>query len=147
MSAGIPESSKASPLSSEAAVFIEPLPLRKKFLHLFLFLSTAVTTTIAGAMQQGVIPWEDPGQLYKGIPFAGTLLLILGVREMGRYWISRFHRVDISLPFLSRCPLFHFSSGTGGLSWRPDLPFQTSRLCWTWEFMAIYWEWRSPFQF
>jgi len=38
-------------------------------LNIFLFLITLFTTVAAGALQQGIIPWESPGELWRGIPF------------------------------------------------------------------------------
>ena len=60
---------------------------------MILFFATGLTTVAAGAMQQGVIPWETPWQLYKGLPFALTLLIILLCHEMGHYLMARYHRL------------------------------------------------------
>ncbi len=80
-----------------------PKPPRR-LLHLGLLLATVVTTVIAGALQQGVDPLDTPELLYKGIPFSFTLLLILGAHEMGHYLVSRWHQLDVTLPFFIPAP-------------------------------------------
>ncbi len=83
-------------------------------LHLILFLATGVTTMMAGAMQQGVIPWETPWQLYKGLPFSLTLLLILLCHEMGHYLSARYHNLNVTLPYFLPAPPIPFLIGTLG---------------------------------
>ena len=64
-----------------------------------LFAVTVLTTLVAGALQAGVNPFEDPWQIWKGIPFSFTLLLILGCHELGHWLASRKHGVDVSFPY------------------------------------------------
>ncbi|HQK49419.1 MAG TPA: site-2 protease family protein, partial [Syntrophales bacterium] len=64
-----------------------------------LFAVTAVTTLLAGALQAGVNPLEQPSEIWRGIPFSFTLLLILGCHEAGHWLASRRHGVDVSLPY------------------------------------------------
>lgn len=87
---------------------------RPPLVHLLLFLATVVTTITAGAMQQGVNPWEHPGQLYKGLPFSLTLLTILFCHEMGHYLAARYHDLDVSLPYFLPAPPIPFIIGTFG---------------------------------
>jgi membrane-associated protease RseP (regulator of RpoE activity) len=61
--------------------------------------ATALTTTVAGAFQAGVNLFAHPGRLYEGLPFAVSILAILGAHEMGHYLVSRRRRLDVSLPF------------------------------------------------
>ncbi|MDI6852330.1 MAG: site-2 protease family protein [Deltaproteobacteria bacterium] len=95
--------------------------------HAGLFLATVVTTILAGAIQQGVNPFETPGLIYKGIPFSFTLLFILGAHEMGHYLISRWHRLDCSLPYFLPAPPFPFIVGTFGAFIRIRSPIQDKR--------------------
>lgn len=79
---------------------------RKPWLHIVLFLLTLVTTTMAGAMQNGVDPLSNPWEIYSGLPFAVTLMTILLVHEMGHYLTSRYHGVQATLPYFIPAPSF-----------------------------------------
>jgi len=57
------------------------------------------TTTAAGAFQAGVDLFQHPWQIYRGIPFAASILAILASHEMGHYLMSRRHHLDVTLPF------------------------------------------------
>ncbi|MBM4288433.1 MAG: site-2 protease family protein [Deltaproteobacteria bacterium] len=112
-----------SPLSPPWLAATEPEPQtssHREFpyhippIHIILFLATGLTTLTAGAMQQGVIPWETPWQLYKGLPFSLSLLLILLFHEMGHYLLARYHRLDVSLPYFLPAPPIPFLIGTLG---------------------------------
>lgn len=82
-----------------------------------LFCLTIVTTLWAGAYQdhpnrfhpfRGAweLLTERPGELVNGIPFAGTLLLILVTHELAHYVYSKRHGVPASLPlFIPGLPL------------------------------------------
>jgi membrane-associated protease RseP (regulator of RpoE activity) len=96
-------------------------------LHLVLFLATVATTIIAGALQQGVNPLSHPLDLYKGIPFSFTLLLILGAHEMGHYLVSRRHHLSVTLPYFIPAPPFPFIVGTFGAFIRIRSPIQDKR--------------------
>lgn len=71
-----------------------------------LFLVTIFTTLWAGAYQAYLGPPRGPvsfllehGEtLWRGIPFAATLMTILVTHELGHYLLSRWHRVPASLP-------------------------------------------------
>ena len=79
---------------------------KKPWLHIFLFLCTLVTTTMAGAMHNGVDPLSSPWRIYLGLPFAATLITILLVHEMGHYLMSRYHGVQATLPYFIPAPSF-----------------------------------------
>lgn len=82
-----------------------------------LFCLTIFTTLWAGAYQdhpnrfhpfRGAweLLTERPGELVNGIPFAGTLLLILVTHELAHYLYSKRHGVPASLPlFIPGLPL------------------------------------------
>lgn len=98
-----------------------------------LFLFTVFTVLWAGAYQTNtnplVGPWnflvDDPGSLWKGIPFAATLLGILVTHEFGHYVLSRLHGVPTSLPlFMPGLP--HFV-GTFGAIIRMRAPLTDRR--------------------
>ena len=80
-----------------------------------LFLLTVFTVLWAGAYQTNsnplVGPWnflvDDPRALWRGVPFAATLLGILVTHELGHYVLSRIHSVPASLPlFIPGLPHF-----------------------------------------
>ena len=64
-----------------------------------LFAVTVFTTLLAGALQAGVNPIEKPSEIWRGIPFSFTLLLILACHESGHWVASRRHGVDVSFPY------------------------------------------------
>lgn len=64
-----------------------------------LFALTVMSTLVAGALQAGVNPFEDPWNIRQGVPFSFTLILILACHEMGHWLASRRHRVDVSYPY------------------------------------------------
>jgi membrane-associated protease RseP (regulator of RpoE activity) len=82
-----------------------------------LFLITIFTTLWAGAYQDHpdlfhpfLGAWrlltERPGELVNGVPFALTLLLILGTHELAHFVCSKWHRVPASLPlFIPGLPI------------------------------------------
>ena len=80
-----------------------PKPERR-WLPAFLFSATALTTTFAGAIQQGVDPLKQPLGLLTGLPFSITLMAILMVHEMSHYIASRSHKVPSTLPFFIPAP-------------------------------------------
>ena len=71
-----------------------------------LFLSTLLTTTLAGAFQAGVNPFVDWRLLTHGLPFSITLMSILLVHEMGHFVVSRWHGVEATPPYFIPGPPF-----------------------------------------
>jgi len=96
----------------------------RPYIPLALFVVTLFTTLIAGAMQQGVNPLEEPQDIWKGVPFAFTLLLILGSHEFGHYFVSRHHRVEATFPYFIPAPTF---IGTFGAVIRMKSPIMDRR--------------------
>ncbi len=82
---------------------VTPKPERR-WLPGFLFVTTFLTTTFAGAIQQGVNPLKQPMDLFQGLPFSITLMGILMVHEMSHYLASRSHKVPSTLPFFIPAP-------------------------------------------
>lgn len=81
--------------------------MRSPLIHVVLFALTFATTSAAGAFAEGVNPFLDPGAIRAGFPFSIALMTILLSHEMGHYFLSRYHRVPVSLPyFLPGIPLF-----------------------------------------
>ena len=97
----------------------------KVVLPLALFLATVLTTVASGAMQQGADILSDPHELVKGIPFSVSLLLILGIHELGHYVTSRRHGVATTLPIFIPGPPFPPMIGTFGAVIRIKSPITT----------------------
>ncbi len=74
--------------------------------NIVLFICTVGTTILAGALQQGVNPIEDPSQLLKGLPFSAALMFILLAHEMGHFLTSKYYHIDASLPYFIPAPTF-----------------------------------------
>jgi membrane-associated protease RseP (regulator of RpoE activity) len=115
-----------APWPAEMEVAPQPEARRRGFsdyvLPLGLFLATVFTTLWAGAYATKTRPlqgaWsflsEDPSVLWRGIPFAGTLLGILVIHELGHYVLSRIHGVPASLPLFIPGPP-HFVGTFGAI--------------------------------
>src|SRR6185436_4917837 len=93
-------------------------------INVLLLLATICTTLLVGAGFAHVNPLPALRALWNtgdwqrlipvlaaGAPFAGTLLFILGVHEMGHYVAARLHGVQVTLPYFIPVP---FGLGTFG---------------------------------
>ena len=103
---------------------VSKLTRSNPLINLALLLATIATTTFAGAgfaqvniaraLQLAITAGQWGGlleALAAGAPFAITLLLILGVHEMGHYIAARIHGVSVTLPYFIPFP---FGLGTFG---------------------------------
>jgi len=100
-------------------------PQPRYWLHALLLLATCFTTLVVGARMQHnfalgrpaflldessaslfQVPWalQHPARLLLGIPFAGTLMLILLAHEMGHYLYCKRYGVWATLPFFIPAP-------------------------------------------
>lgn len=100
-------------------------PRQRYWLHALLLVLTCLTTLVVGAhMQHNFllgrpafllddssasllrVPWalQHPARLLLGIPFAGTLMLILLAHEMGHYLYCKHYGVWATLPFFIPAP-------------------------------------------
>ncbi len=93
--------------------------------HILLFVVTFITTLLAGTLQQGVNPLEDPLLVWKGLPFSLTLLFILGAHEFGHYAMARRHGIDVTLPYFIPAPSI---IGTFGAFIRMKTPIPDRRV-------------------
>jgi membrane-associated protease RseP (regulator of RpoE activity) len=98
----------------------EPRPSSRITLNVVLFALTCVSTLFAGTFYSGS-PLFDAlrsssalGELLSGVPFAFTLLAILGVHEFGHYFTARHYRAAVSLPYFIPAPPPLFPFGTLG---------------------------------
>jgi len=68
------------------------------------FLATFLTTSLAGSWLAGADPFTDPVSILEGLPFAASLLAILGAHEMGHFITSRRHGVKATWPLFIPAP-------------------------------------------
>jgi membrane-associated protease RseP (regulator of RpoE activity) len=91
---------------------------KRVLLQLGLFILTFITTTLAGAewaYGRSVFAkdyaWSD---FVSGLEFSIPFLLILTVHEFGHYFVARYHKVKVTLPYYLPMPPLPFSIGTMG---------------------------------
>src|SRR5262245_56767617 len=90
------EASRVSPASTAHSTTL---------VHVFLFLTTVLTTLMVGMRMEGIDnPLMHPAQFYYGLPYAGTLLAILFCHEMGHYITARYYGMDVTLPYFIPAP-------------------------------------------
>ncbi len=83
-----------------------PEEKQKTALNIILFIVTIATTILAGALQEGVNPLENPGEIPKGIPFSFALMGILVAHELGHYLMAKKHGLNVTLPYFIPAPSF-----------------------------------------
>ncbi|MEQ8677086.1 MAG: site-2 protease family protein [Aggregatilineales bacterium] len=65
-------------------------------------------------------------EMWRGLPYALSIALILGAHELGHYFASRFHRTATSLPYFIPFPLSLF--GTFGAAIRLREPMRNRKI-------------------
>lgn len=113
-----PDPDQADPNAVKVSLVAAPQSPRppRIAVNIVLFLLTCLSTMWVGSLYGATSPaalrnpW-DPNQLLSGWPFAGTLLLILGIHELGHFFAARYHGIAVSLPYFIPVPL---SFGTLG---------------------------------
>lgn len=83
----------------------------KAAINLILFILTILTTTFAGALQQGINILKEPDKFGIGLPYAIALIAILGAHELGHYFTARKYNMNVTLPYFIPVP---FALGTFG---------------------------------
>lgn len=94
---------------------INPAP-RAWWPNLLLFIATAASVLLVGTgLALSEIQAADPrqaallgqnllAQLWRGLPYAISILLILGAHELGHYFAARRHRLAVTLPYFIPLP-------------------------------------------
>jgi len=73
--------------------------------NIILFLLTVLSTLVAGSGAFFTFdPLAEPRRLLEGVPFAFTLLAILGTHEFGHYFTARAYGASVSLPYFIPAP-------------------------------------------
>lgn len=76
----------------------------KPWVNILLFVLTLLSTLYIGAFHENVVPTRLQ-DIWKGWPFALTLLAILTAHEMSHYFAGRHHGSPASLPYFIPLPL------------------------------------------
>src|SRR5690606_2416616 len=94
------QSEAGRPMLLLAAADAFPVQRRDRpWLNALLLVATLVTTTWVGAALQGINLTADPGRFTAGMPYAFSLMLILGAHELGHYFTARRYGMAVSLPY------------------------------------------------
>ena len=84
--------------------------LTKPGLALLLLGLTLITTTVMGAIVIAGVEAEDissnPVLVLQGLPYALSLITILGTHEMGHYLTAKFYKIHTTLPYFIPVPFF-----------------------------------------
>ncbi|MEZ4539471.1 MAG: site-2 protease family protein [Chloroflexota bacterium] len=99
-------------------------PRSRWTINLILFIVTIFSTLFVGASYAATTP-DQVWQIWRGWPFAASILLILGAHELGHYFAARHHNVPVTLPYFIPMPLSLF--GTLGAFIRLQGPVSTRR--------------------
>jgi len=98
-------------------------PIRP-WVHWLLFGLTIVTTTWAGAAHQGVNLLQEPARFGVGLPYSLGLLAILGIHELGHYFMAKRHGIHVTPPYFIPVPI---ALGTFGAFIQMRSPVQDRR--------------------
>ena len=100
-------------------------PASNWIINLGLFILTVVTTLSTGAFNEtGTL--QGSLELWRGIPFSASIMLILGAHELGHYFAARYHKVPVTLPYFIPLPFISLI-GTLGAFIRLKAPVKNKR--------------------
>jgi membrane-associated protease RseP (regulator of RpoE activity) len=71
-----------------------------------LFCLTLIPTTYFGAALARLPKGEIGHILQTGLPYALSIISILGIRDLGRYLVAQFYRIETTLPYFIPLPFF-----------------------------------------
>lgn len=94
----------------QALPLVETVERQRVGVNVALFVLTCFSTLVSGALFFGSPTFRPLGTghlvatLLTGLPFAFTLLAILGVHEFGHYFTARYYKAAVSLPYFIPAP-------------------------------------------
>ena len=84
--------------------------LNQPQLAILLLVMTILTTTLAGIFYIGEFSMQtlrdQPSLWGQGIAYSLSLMLILGIHELGHYWMARRYQIQATLPYFIPVPFF-----------------------------------------
>lgn len=78
--------------------------------NILLLVLTVLSLLYVGAAQESGIQEESSITLWRGWPYAVSVILILGVHELGHYFAARHHGVSVTLPYFIPLPFGFFGT-------------------------------------
>lgn len=88
-----------------ALPFVDVQVPSKPRTNIILFVLTVLSTLVAGSGAFFAFnPLTEPRRILDGVPFAFTLLAILGTHEFGHYFTARAYGASVSLPYFIPAP-------------------------------------------
>ncbi|MFH0989790.1 MAG: site-2 protease family protein [bacterium] len=97
----------------------------RSLINLLLLLLTFFTTAVAGVQWLNKNPYEL-SNLASGLPYAFSILFVLGAHEFGHYFAARHHNVNTTLPFFIPFPplpfLLNFGTFGAVIRTRSEVP-------------------------
>ncbi|HEY9699583.1 MAG TPA: site-2 protease family protein [Trichocoleus sp.] len=112
---------------SQSATAATQAKITRPGLALGLLLATFLTTMLAGVLMSRPDPQlpSSPSELLAGLPYALSLLTILGIHELGHYWVARRHQIRATLPYFIPVPpagIFPFGTFGAFIQLRSPIP-------------------------
>ncbi|MBN1295151.1 site-2 protease family protein [bacterium] len=101
-----PQPEQGIPLAGYPSGRAQPSQPENHRLPIILFIATIFSTLWAGCLHMGINVFERPWLIYHGFPFSFTLLLILGVHELGHSIMCGFHGIPATVPYFIPMPNF-----------------------------------------
>lgn len=96
---------------------VKPAKKPKYWIHITLFAVTFLTTVFAGLQwTTGNMGPYELKELISGLPYAISIIFILGLHEFGHYFAAMYHKVKATLPYFIPFPPIpgFFNFGTMG---------------------------------
>jgi len=90
--------------------------------NLLLAVATVGTTLLVGSLWYGANVVENPLSVLRAWPFTAAVLGVIGTHELGNYAMSRYHRVDASLPYFIPMPIPPFGTMGALIRMRGRIP-------------------------
>lgn len=89
-------------------------PPRPWWPNALLFVLTVFSLLYVGALHQAGLQNETEApplsEIWRGWPYALSLILILGTHELGHYFAARYHKVNVTLPYFIPMPFSGFGT-------------------------------------